>query len=91
MISVAATIAGGIVDSAKVTLPIVFAGLRGAITRNGNAVGVVAATLVAAGLLLAVWLRSRRDALTASNVNDVPAARPVSVAIGSGSYFTIDK
>ena len=62
-VSVAATIASGIVDSAKVTLPIIFAGLLGAIAWNvftwyvgmpsssSHALvgGVIGATLVAAG------------------------------------------
>ena len=73
-VSVAATIASGIVDSAKVTLPIIFAGLLGAIGWNvltwyfglpsssSQALvgGVIGATVVAAGFGAAKGTRAHR-------------------------------
>ncbi len=77
-------VAGRMVGAWILTIPAAaaVAALVGAITKNGNAVGIVVVTLVAAALLLMVWLRSRRDPVTANNVNDVPTSRPVPVPVG---------
>ncbi len=64
-------VAGRMVAAWILTIPAAAAtaALIGLVTKNGNAVGVAAVTVLAAGILGTVWLRSRRDAVTADNVN----------------------
>jgi PiT family inorganic phosphate transporter len=55
------------------TLPVaaVIGGLAGKLAGEGN-VGVVVVALVAAIVIAAIYLYSRRSAVTADNVNDEP-------------------
>ncbi len=65
-------VAGRMAGAWVLTIPsaALVAALIGVITHNGGTVSIVAVTLVAAVVLLGVWLRSRRDPVNASNVND---------------------
>ncbi len=88
---VAKTISGGIVDDALVTPAMIFAGLVGAIMWNlltwllglpsssSHALfgGLIGAVWVGAGVI-AIFTLSRRNPVTAGNVNDQPAAPVVS-------------
>ena len=64
-------VAGRMVVAWVLTIPAaaVTAGVIGLVTKNGNAVGVAIVTVLAAGVLATVWLRSRRNPVTADNVN----------------------
>jgi inorganic phosphate transporter, PiT family len=69
--------AGRMVGAWVLTIPaaaVVAAGI-GLVTKNGNLVGIVVMTVIAAAGLAGVWLRSRRNPVTADNVN-VPDGGP---------------
>ena len=80
-------VAGQLVSAWILTIPAAacVAALIGLVTHNGNTVGIVVVTIVAAALLFAVWLKSRADPVNADNVNDVNAGKPARDAALSGA------
>ncbi len=65
-------VAGRMAGAWIVTIPAaaMAAGGFGLITHNGNTAGVVAVTIAATAALLLVWWHSRRNPVTADNVNE---------------------
>lgn len=69
-------VAGRMAGAWVLTIPCaaVVAALVGVITHHGNTPGTVAVAIVAAAALFGVWMHSRREPVSADNVNDTSGA-----------------
>ncbi|WP_375474683.1 anion permease [uncultured Jatrophihabitans sp.] len=77
--------AGRMVTAWILTIPAaaVVAAAIGLVTKNGNVVGVVVMTVLAATVLAGVWLRSRTSPVNADNVNEDARPNPEPARAGA--------